>query len=168
MQNSYLEAGSIVGTHGVRGELKLIPLCDGVDFLRTLKKLYIDGTAYAVQAVRPHKGVGLVKLEGIDTVEAAMALRGKTAFFDRSEVTLPKGRIFLADLCGLPVYDTRLAREIGTLSRVLFLPAGEVWVVSGEQGECMIPQRGGFIDPVAPGDARITVHTIEGMLPNEN
>ena len=97
-----------------------------------------------------------------------MALRGKRVRFDRGDVKLPKGHVFLADVYGLPVYDTRTERELGRLAEILFLPAGEVWVVRGDAGEIMIPQKGGFIDPVDPAEGRITVHTIEGMLPDED
>lgn len=168
MQEQFLDAGNIVGTHGVRGEVKLVPLCDGAEFLKGLKVLYIDGRALPVEGIRSHKGAALIKFEGIDTVEAGMALRGKLVRFDRSDVKLPRGRVFLSDVYGLPVYDTRTEREIGTLAEILFLPAGEVWVVRGDAGEIMIPQKGGFIDPVDPAEGKITVHTIEGMLPDEN
>ena len=166
--NQFLEAGRIVSTHGVRGEVKLVPSCDSAEFLKRFDTLYIDGTPRAVRGLRVHKEAALISFAGVDTVEAAMTLRGKTVFFDRNAAKLAPGQVFLDDLYGLPVYDTRTEREIGTLAEVLFLPAGEVWVVRGESGESMIPMRGGFIDPVEPGAERITVHTIEGMLCDEN
>ena len=166
--NQLLEAGRIVATHGVRGEVKLVPSCDSAEFLKRFESLYIDGTPRTVRSLRVHKEAALISFAGVDTVEAAMTLRGKTVFFDRDAANLEPGQVFLADLYGLPVYDTRTEREIGVLSDVLFLPAGEVWVVHGESGDSLIPMRGGFIDPVESGAERITVHTIEGMLCDEN
>lgn len=168
MNEQYLTAGQVVTTHGVRGEVKLIPSCDGAEFLKQFRRLYMDGQEMEIQSLRTHKDAALIKFKGIDSVESAMALRGKQFFFARADASLAPGQIFLDDLYGLPVYDTRKGCVIGKLEEILFLPAGEVWCVKGEAGECMIPQKGGFIDPVSPGDAQITVHTIEGMLPDED
>ena len=37
---SYLPACKIVSTHGVRGEMKALPLCDGAAFLAKFKRLF--------------------------------------------------------------------------------------------------------------------------------
>ena len=164
----FLDGGKIVSTHGVRGEAKVVPLCDDAEFLCSFRTLYLEGKALRVQSSRPHKGAALIKFEGIDTVESAMALRGKILQFNRQDAKLRPGQIFLADIYGMPVYDTRTETLIGKLSEVLFLPSGEVWVVKGDRGECLIPGNGGFIEPVDPASEQITVHTIEGMLADEN
>ena len=52
MKNQYLEAGEIVGTHGIRGEVKIMPWCDGPDFLKAFHSFYIEGTPYKVEAVQ--------------------------------------------------------------------------------------------------------------------
>ena len=36
----YLEAGKVVTTHGVRGEMKLELWCDGAAFLKKVGRLY--------------------------------------------------------------------------------------------------------------------------------
>ena len=43
MKKQFLEAGRIVGTHGVRGEMRVEPWCDSADFLKKVKTLYFDG-----------------------------------------------------------------------------------------------------------------------------
>ncbi len=164
----YLDAGRIVSTHGVKGEAKVVPLCDSAEFLRAFRTLYLDGKPLTVESFRIHKDAALIKFVGFDSVESVMALRGKVLQFARTDARLSPGQVFLADILGLPVYDTRRAQEIGALADVLFLPAGEVWVVKGPLGECMIPGNGGFIEPADPAEGRIVVHTIEGMLPDEN
>ena len=50
----YLEAGKIINTFGVRGEVKLDPWCDSAEFLKPLKTLYIDGAPRAVASSRVH------------------------------------------------------------------------------------------------------------------
>ena len=58
----YLAAGTVVTTHGVRGEMKLELWCDGVDFLKKAGRLYPSaqgGNAYKINGVRPQGQVAL-------------------------------------------------------------------------------------------------------------
>ena len=85
MQKKYLEAGEIVSTHGVQGEVKILPWADGPEFLLQFDTFYLDGRPYAVRSARVHKTCVLASLEGIDTPEQGMALRGKRVCIDRDE-----------------------------------------------------------------------------------
>lgn len=84
MQKKYLEAGEIVSTHGVQGEVKILPWADGPEFLLQFDTFYLDGRPYAVRSARVHKTCVLASLEGIDTPEQGMALRGKRVCIDRT------------------------------------------------------------------------------------
>ena len=108
MKQQYLQTGKIVSTHGVRGEVKLLPWADSPEFLLQFDTLWIGGRAYRVESSRVQKTCVLVKLAGIDTVEAASALRDQVVSIDRADAQLPQGSIFIADLLGLPVYDLSL------------------------------------------------------------
>ena len=105
MKHPYLQTGKIVSTHGVHGEVKLLPWADGPEFLLQFHTLYLDGRPYQVEQSRVQKTCVLLKLEGIDTVEAASALRDKIVSIARADAKLPEGSLFIADLLGLPVYD---------------------------------------------------------------
>ena len=96
----YLEAGKILNTFGVRGEVKLDPWCDSAEFLKPLKTLYIDGAPRAVASSRVHKGMLIVRFADVEDVNGAMLLKNKIVYFARSDVHLPKGRHFVADLLG--------------------------------------------------------------------
>ena len=62
MKERFIEAGEIVNTHGVRGEVKIMPWTDTPEFLRAVKTLYIDGRPHKVLASRIHKGAILAQL----------------------------------------------------------------------------------------------------------
>ena len=99
----YLEAGKVVTTHGVRGEMKLELWCDGVDFLKKTGRLYASakgGKCYNIISIRPQGQMALLQLEGVNDMDAARALRGQVFYFDRSDATLPEGRWYVADLIG--------------------------------------------------------------------
>lgn len=157
----YLEAGKIINTFGVRGEVKLDPWCDSAEFLKPLKTLYIDGAPRAVASSRVHKGMLIVRFADVEDVNGAMLLKNKIVYFARSDVHLPKGRHFVADLLGAVVVDEQGA-EIGKLTEVLDMPAGQVYVVQGKT-EHTIPAVPEFILDIDADEKTIRVHLIEGM-----
>ena len=162
VMKAYLEAGQFVTMHGVLGELKLYPWADGPEFLLQFHTLYLDGKAYQVEQSRVQKTCVLVKLAGIDTVEAASALRDQIVSIDRADAQLPQGSSFIADLLGLPVYDGET--PIGRLTDVMSTPANDVYVVKGEDGrEHLIPAVPEFILDIDADEKTIRVHLIEGM-----
>lgn len=97
MKKQFLEAGRIVGTHGVRGEMRVEPWCDSADFLKKVKTLYFDGgkTDAGLLSSRVHKSLLLVRLKGVESATQADLYRGKILYLDRNDVRLPKNRYFV-------------------------------------------------------------------------
>ena len=162
MENKFLEAGQIVNTHGIKGEVKIVSWCDSPEFLCDFKTLYIEGNPVKVENARPHKSNVIAKLAGINDIDAAMALKNKVVHIDRSKVKLPEGRHFIADLIGLDVCDADSGTVIGKINDVLTLPASEVYVVKGGK-EYMIPAVDEFIVETNIKAGFVRVRLIEGM-----
>ena len=137
MPKRYLECGKIVSTHGLRGEVRVHPWCDGPDFLLGFSTLYFDkGTApLTVEDARVHKNVLILKLSGVDNINAAAALRGKILYLDREDVHMDEGEHFVQDLLGLRVLDADTGREYGKITDVLHTGANDVYELTGELGE---------------------------------
>lgn len=161
MKERFIEAGEIVNTHGVRGEVKIMPWTDTPEFLHKIKTLYIDGAAVRVRASRVHKGALLASLEGVDTVNDAMRFKGKRVFIDRADAPLEPGRFFIQDIIGADVV-TEDGQSVGTLAEVIDAPAGLIYVVRGE-AEHLIPAVDEFILSTDADKGVITVRLIEGM-----
>ena len=161
MKKPYLEAGKIINTFGIRGEVKLQPWCDSAEFLRPFRTLYIDGVPRAVASSRVHKGMLIVRFADVEDVNGAMALKNKIVHFARSDAKLPRGRFFIADLIGADVIDENGA-PVGKLTEVLDMPAGLVYVVQGER-EHTIPAVPEFILETNVEEHFLRVHLIEGM-----
>ena len=103
MQKPYLEAGKIVNTHGVRGEVRIQPWADDAAFLLGFRTFYIDGAPVHVAHSRVHKGMLVVKFQGVDDVNAAMTMKNRVVSIARADVTLPDGQYFQQDLLGIAV-----------------------------------------------------------------
>ena len=107
MRKPFLECGKIVSTHGIAGEVRVQPWCDSPQDLEGIRTLYFDrgATPVGVLRARAHKNVVLLKLEGVDTVEAAQALRGRVLWAAREDIPLEEGEYFVQDLLGMEVFD---------------------------------------------------------------
>ena len=166
MDKRFLEAGEVVGTHGIQGEVKILPWADGPEFLLGFKTLYLNGKPYAVRSSRVHKTCVLAKLEGIDTPEQATLLRKQVVTVDRTGVKLPDGAVFIADLIGCRALDDD-GNEFGKITDVLTMPSSDVYVIKGEK-TYMIPAVKAFVREINVAEGFVRVHLIEGMATDEN
>ena len=157
----FLGCGQIPNAHGIHGEVRIGPWADSPDFLRQFAALYVDGEPRKVASARVHKGSVIARFQGVDTVEGAMALKGKTVQLRRADARLPQGSFFLADIIGLDVVDQD-GQRLGTLKEVLSPSRQQVYVVAGER-EIMIPAVPEFILETNIEAGYIKVRLIEGM-----
>ena len=163
MKLKFVEAGEIVNTHGIRGEVKVLCWLDDPEMLCEFDRCRIDGKEYTMEQVRVQKTCNLVKISGIDTMEAAQAMRGKTVELYREDID--DEVIFAAELIGMEVYSE--GKQIGKIKEVLDYPGNSVYVVKGEH-EYMIPAVNQFILSTDMEGNRMEVKLIQGMRSDED
>ena len=163
MKLQFVEAVEIVTTHGVRGEVKVLCWLDAPEMLCEFDRCRIGGKEYILEQVRVQKTCNLVKLQGIDTMEAAQLMRGKVIELYREDID--DEVIFAAELVGVEVYADGVC--IGKVKEVLDYPGNSVYVVKG-QYEYMIPAVSHFILSTDMEANRMEVRLIEGMRSDEN
>lgn len=169
----YLECAVVTTTHGVRGAVRLENRCDSPAALAALKRMYIrekDGSyrPLTVRSASPQKQAVIATFAEIDTMEAAIAMRGTSLYADRDDLPLPPGAHFIADLIGLSVLDDETGDVLGTLCDVISPAGQDIYVVRRRDREdtFMIPAVPAFIRLVDPESdtPAIRVSLIEGML----
>lgn len=160
-KKEFVEAGKIINTHGVAGEVKIEVWLDSPEFMRRFKRVYIDGREIGLRSARAHKGFLLASLEGVEDINAAMSLKGKTVLVRSEDAPLPQGACFVQDLIGASVVDQQ-GNAVGLLTEVMETPASLVYVVQGET-EHLIPAIPKFVMSTDPEKGLITVRLIEGM-----
>lgn len=173
-KKQYLDCAEIVGTHGVRGGMRLQSRADSPESLTKLKRMFLETPAgmreMSVTRASVQKSMVLVWFDGIDTLDEAILLKNKILYAHRDDLRLPKGSHFIADMLSLPVLDAEDGTVYGTLSEVITSGVQDLYVVQKPQGGTfMIPAVPAFIqkvsvdedeDGAAPG---IYVRLIDGM-----
>ena len=168
MGSEYLRIGWILRPQGVKGELKVQPLTDDPGRFRRLEKVWVETDGQ----YQPHtpRGVSVradgvyLTLEGIESRNAAEALRGRYLCVDRAHaVKLPKGRYFVCDLLGCAVEDSG-GKVLGKLSDILQNGPVDVYVVRTPQGgQILFPALKRLLSSVDIESRRIVVD--EKVLP---
>ena len=159
----YIEAGEIVTTHGVRGEVKVLSWLDSPEMLCEFDRCRISGREYVMDSVRVQKTCNLVKLRGVDTMEDAQKLRGKTMELYREDIS--DELIFASELVDVEVYAD--GARIGKIKEVLDYPGNSVYVVQGER-EYLIPAVKEFILSTDLERNQMQVKLLKGMASDED
>lgn len=163
----YRTIGIIIGTHGVKGEIKVKPCTDFIqDRFAPGKLVYVNidkvMQKYEIERVRPHKGVLLVKLAGIDDINQAEAWRGLRMSIGTDQLqALDEDEIYYHDLLHMQVVSTD-QRLLGEVVEILEGGSHVIIRVRGER-EWLIPYVKAFILQVDREEQRLTVDLLEGM-----
>lgn len=166
MKQEFIQIGRIVNAHGIRGEVRVQPLEQDPAFLTAFQTFYLDGQPVIPTANHVHKSLVLLKLPGVDDMNAALALKGKVLSIRRSDA--PEDLFFAQELLDMEVFDAESGSLLGKITRVEDYPAHAVYTVRGER-EYLIPAvPGAFIQSVDVAANRMEVKVWEGMATDEN
>lgn len=169
MSEKYLECGKIVGTHGVRGGVRMASLCDSAEVLASLRQMYKKTASgwreYKVREAFVHKSMAVVTFEEITSLDGAIAMRDVVMYADREDIPREEGSFFISDLIGLEIKDHESGEVYGVLSEVISPAGRDIYVVKkSDGGEFMIPCVSEFVIRIAPEEGAIFVRLIDGMM----
>ena len=166
MPKQFLEAGKIVGTHGVRGDLKVQSWCDSPEVLCDFDTLVSDDktpvTVARAQGAQKHRAHAPCGRWTRSRPRKRCACR--VLHIDREDVELPDDLVFIQDILGFAVFDRRLGREIGRLRDVLTdNPAHDMYEVKTPVGKLVyIPASKPFLQEIDMQAGVIYIESIEG------
>ena len=167
----FLETGKIVGTHGIKGMVRVQPWCDSGEFLKQFKKIYTDKkgeNSLNVTSVQPHGNIVLMAFKGFTTIEQAETLRNKTIFIDRKDVKLPEGRYFIDDLLGCSVFDADTDALLGEITDISPTGANDVWHITKDGKEYLVPAIDEVLVNIDIENEKITIRPLKGIFDNED
>ncbi len=171
MKKRYIETGKIVGTHGIRGEVRVQPWADTPEFLTQFKTLYTDENgenSLKISSSRAHKNIVLMKIKGVDTIEQAETLRNKTLYLNREDITLNEGAYFQCDLFGCKVFDADTNENLGEITDVSQTGANDVWHIKKDGKEYLIPSIPDVVIDVDIDNEKVIIRPLKGIFDDEN
>ncbi len=171
MRNEFIETGKIVGTHGVRGEMRVEPWCDSPSDLTKYKTLYLDNKGenkLKIKTSRVHKNIVLITVDGISTIEEGEKYRGKKVYIARKDLKLKKGDYLIVDLIGCEVFDDETGEKYGEISDVSRTGANDVWHVKNNDKEYLIPAIPSVVGDVDVGKNKVTITPLKGIFDDED
>lgn len=167
----YLDIGKVINTHGVRGEVKVLPLTDDPRRYNLLKCLFIDHKdkleKISIESVRYQNNLVLIKFTGIETLDDAEKLKNKVLkIYRKDAVKLPEGSYFICDIIGLKVFNM-LGKELGTVKNILKTGSNDVYVVDNKEKEILIPALKAVVKSIDIEEGKMLVDLPEGILEYE-
>ena len=170
MKKQFLEVGQVVGTHGVRGTMRVKPWSDDSDFLSDFKRVYLDEgkTELKISSAKAHGNVTLLDIKGVDSIEKAEAMRGKVLTVNRDDIALPEGRYFVDELIGCVVTDADTGENLGTVTDVSKTGANDVWHITRDNTEYLVPAIDSVIVNVDVEKETAVLRPLKGIFDDEN
>lgn len=165
---TYIEAGKIVTTHGIKGEVKLYPWCDEPEMFEDIEQIYLDKNGekpVKLTSTRIQKNMLLLKLEGYDDIDTAAKLRDKIIYVHRDDIPMEEGEYLIQDLIGLKVLDADSGEEYGILSDVSQTGANDVYHIKFPDGkERLIPVIPQVVLETSLEEGLMKIRPLEGLF----
>ena len=170
MIKEFIETGEIVGTHGLKGEVRVNPWSDGPEFLKQFKTLYLDAEGkkkLKVLQCRVQKNINLILFDGIDSVEKAAAMRGGVLYINRKDAKLKEGSFFVQDLLDCEVFDAETLELYGRVTDVFQTGANDVWEIKKDEKTFLFPAVKIFIDDLDLKSGKAYIKPPKGTFDDE-
>jgi len=161
--------GEIVGSHGVRGEVKVYPHTDFPQRFYDLETIQIQKGKLTrilnVLEVRQHKNIFIFSLAEIKDRNQSDELRGWQLVVDYQDAhSLPPGHYYDHQLEGLEVWDVQTDSWVGKIIQVLHLPANAVYRVETPAGIRLIPALKQVVKSIDLSQGKMYIKPMEGLL----
>lgn len=169
--NNFLEVGRIVAVQGLSGEVRVQPWCDSAEFLCEFEKLFFakGEKKITVTKARAQKNLAILKIEGIDTPEAAAKLRNQVLYINKEDIELGENTYFVQDLIGLDVIDIYSKELYGKLVDVSETGANDVYHIKAEDNKMYyIPAIPQVVIETNIQDGKMLIRPLKGLFDDED
>jgi len=160
--------GAISRTHGLRGELTVVPYLPDPTYYERIGDFYIKrGNSLKevkLERVRTKGEFLLLKFFGLDTIEAVQEFKGSLIVVERESIgEAPEGEYFYFDLIGLKAVSND-GLELGSIEDIIETPAGQIFVINRDGTELLVPAAPELVEKVDRDRGTITLNLLEGMI----
>ncbi len=172
MPKQFLEAGKIVGMHGVNGDMRVECWCNSPEFMCRLPRLYLNNghIQMDVEKIRPHKNIVLLKLKNINDATSVLCLKNEIIWLNRDDVKLEEGEHFIQDLIGMDVIDADDKNiNYGKITEVSATGANDVYHIKNKNNkEYLLPAIKDVIIETDIDNNVMVIRPLKGIFDDEN
>jgi 16S rRNA processing protein RimM len=156
-----LVVGTIIGTHGIRDELKVLLTTDEPEHLKTIKRVYVGEEQHPrrVLGIRFHERFALMRLKGIPTREAGVAFKGQQVRIAGTDARpLAEGEYYLYQIIGLSAVDES-GQPLGTVTDIMETGANDVLIVTPPEGgkDQLYPNHPDVVLEINPREGKLVI-----------
>ena len=161
--------GKIIGTHGIKGLLKVYSYSGNIQSLQAAKTVFLRGKdnslcEHVLKKVSPHAGGFILGLDEFSDINQVLSLNGSELCLKRSQLPVPdEDEYYWRDLIGLTVH-TDTGTELGTLVDIFETGSSDVYVVRGSSKEYLIPAIADVIAHVDIPGKKMVITPLDGLL----
>ena len=166
--NNQLEAGKIINTHGLRGEVKVVTWTDYPEVFEEIEFLYVHKKTgderLDIKNIKYQKNNIIVKFAQINDIDEAEKYKNMILYVDRDQLPpLPEGMNYIVDLIGLEVYNEE-NEKIGVIADVFNTGANDIYDVKREgKKNLLLPVIDECVKEVDMENGRVIVNVMEGL-----
>lgn len=167
MYCKHLRIGKIVNTHGIKGEVRVIPLTDDISRFERLEHAFLDDEKLMkvdIEYVKYHKNFVIVKFKGLDNINDVEKYKDIYMLVDRENaIKLPEDAYFVCDIIGIEVKDIN-GSNLGAITDVISTGSNDVYVVKKDSGELLVPALKSVVKEIDIDKKIMIVELPEGLV----
>ncbi|MDD2541506.1 MAG: ribosome maturation factor RimM [Desulfuromonadaceae bacterium] len=168
-QDTLIPVGKIIGTHGIKGLLKLYSYSGNIHSLQSAKTVFLkekDGALreYTVKSVSAHAGGFILGLDSFSDINQVLFMTGSELCIKRSQLPVPdEDEYYWRDLIGLIVH-TDQGVELGPLVDIFETGSNDIYVVRGRSKDYLIPAIADVIAHIDIPGKKMIITPLDGLL----
>ena len=160
----WIPVGRVTRTHGLKGELKFFPADQGDLVVQNDQQIRLGETTFKIKSVRGAKSPFIVKLEGVDSIEAAQSLSGQEVLVAKEDFeSLPEGEYYRFEIEGLKAFDDT-GKYYGIIEEIIATGSNDVYVVRGDSKEWLVPMIDSVVQNIDLEEGKLIFHCVEGLF----
>lgn len=168
-QDELIPVGKIVGTHGIKGLLKVYSYSGNINSLQSAGTVFLktkDGSLseYSIKSVAVHGGGFILGLGDFTDINQVLTMTGSELCLKLSNLpVLEDDEYYWRDLIGLVVH-TDQGVELGTLVDIFETGSSDIYVVRGKSKEYLIPAIADVITHIDLPGKKMIITPLDGLL----
>ena len=161
---NWIRVGKVTRTHGLKGELKFYPSEQNSATVQSGQRVCLGEIQLKIESVRGVKAPFILKLGGINNIEAAKSFAGHEVRVAREDFEpLPEGEFYRFEIEGLNVFNDT-GKYYGVIEEIVETGSNDVYVVRGEGKEWLIPMIDSVVQTIDLEQGKLIFHCVEGLF----